>query len=63
MKKQKAIRIISGGQTGADRAVLDAAVNGGFWAGETAHKDYMSEMVHSDRWLQEAVKCRYRRGA
>ena len=59
----KRIRIISGGQTGAGRAGLDAAVNGRFWAGETAYKDCMSEMVHSDRRFQEAVKCRYRRGA
>ena len=60
---EKTMRIISGGQPGAGRTGLDAAVNGGFCAGKTAHKDYMSEMVHSDRRLKEAVQCRYGRGA
>lgn len=32
---------------------LKADVNRGFSAGETAHKDYMSEMVHLHRWLQK----------
>ena len=49
------MKIISGGQTGADQAGLEAAINVGFETGGTAPKDYRT-LIGSNYDLKEIYK-------